>query len=372
MKTVTILGGGVTGCVLANELTMRKCEVTLIEMENYLGGGCRTFFYGGHPYTDGPRPLIYQNERAFQYINNIVPMRMFNLVMDTYIECDARFYSYPIHEDDIKLMPDKDTIYDELNKRPTFLKPDNFEEKWINEVGPTLYSKYIKNYTKKMWKIKDNRIFREYSWSVKKTPTCKDPIRTGDRVSEVAAYPIEETGYNRFFDYCVRDTNVYLGKKVTKVNLEKKIVYLDNEEIKSDIIISTIAVDDLLGHCNGSLRYMGRDYLKLVLPVEHVFQENHHFMYYPNDELFTRVVETKNLTQHKSDSTLLILEIPSNSNKLYVYETKKDRDLADSYINSLPNGVYTIGRLGTYQYINITDCILSVWKLVDEILPSLH
>ena len=372
MKKVTILGGGVTGCVLANELTLRGCEVTLIEMEHFLGGGCRTHFYGEHPYTDGPRPLTYQDEKAFQYINNIVPMRMFNLVMDTYIERDSRFYSYPIQEEDIPLMPDKGKIYDELNQLPTIANPTNFEEGWINEVGPTLYSKYIENYTKKMWKIENNKIFKDFNWSIKKTPNCKKTIRKGKRVSEVAAYPIEETGFNRFFDWCVRNATVYLGKKVNKVNMEKKIVYVDSEKIKSDIIISTIAVDDLFEHCKGELRYMGRDYWKLVLPVEHVFRENHHFMYYPNNEPFTRVVEMKNLTLHKSDSTLLVLEVPSHNNKLYVYDTKETRKLADSYIKDLPNGVYTIGRLGTYQYINISDCILNVWRLMDEIFPSLY
>lgn len=367
MKKVTILGGGVTGCVLANELTKRNCQVTLIEKENYVGGGCRTFFYGGHPYTDGPRPLTYQDESAYQYINKIVPMKKFHLVMDTYIERDASFYSYPIHEDDISRMPDKQAIYEELKNRPAVPRTDNFEQGWVDAVGPTLYDKYIKNYTQKMWKIPDNSIFSGFDWSVKKTPTQKEPIRKGKRVSEVAAYPIEETGFNNFFEYCVRDARVILGKEVTRVDLEKKIVYLDGEKLESDLIFSTIAIDDLMQHCYGELKYMGRDYWKLVLPVEHVFPDGHHFMYYPNQEPFTRVVEYKNLTQHKSDSTLLILEVPSHSNKLYVYNTKEEREKANKYRNSLPSGVYSIGRLGTYSYINITDCILSVWKLLDSI-----
>lgn len=112
---------------------------------------------------------------------------------------------------------------------------------------------------------------------------------------------------------------------------------------------------------------MGREFHKIVLPVEHVFKERHHFIHYPNDESFTRIVEYKNLTGHKADSTLLVMEIPSHSNKLYSYNIKSEQDKASKYINSLPNKVYTIGRLGTYKYLNINQCIDSACILAESI-----
>ena len=72
-----ILGGGVTGCVVANELDQKGIETVLIEKNNYLGGGCHTVFYGGDPYTDGPRPLSVKDGQAFNYINRIVKLRTF-------------------------------------------------------------------------------------------------------------------------------------------------------------------------------------------------------------------------------------------------------------------------------------------------------
>lgn len=372
MKKVVVLGGGFTGCVLANELTKKNYQVTLIEKEEYLGGGCRTFFYGGHPYTNGPRPLTFEYgtaeeyEKVSSYIGEIVPMRKIELLMDTYIERDSSFYTYPIHEDDIKRMPDREKIYEELANRPKNSQFANFEEGWINSVGETLYDKYVKNYTQKMWGVKDNSIFNDYNWSVKKTPTAKDPIRKGSHVAELASYPIESTGFNKFFDYCVRDTDVRLGCEVEHVDLDKKEVHVKGEVISADIIISTIGIDDLFGNCYGELAYMGRDFIKLVLPVEHVFKDNHSFLYYPNSEPFTRVVEYKNLTQHKSDSTLIILEVPSHSNKLYVYNTIEQKNLFAKYQAELPEDVYSIGRLGTYSYASITECILNVWKLMER------
>lgn len=368
MKAV-ILGGGVTGCTLANELDKKGVEVVLIEKDSHLGGGCYTHFYGGHPYTEGPRPLAIGDGKAFDYINPIVPMRTFPLLLDTYIEQDRAFYSFPIHWDDIQKMPDKDKILLELENRPKENTATNLEDGWLNAVGPTLYGKYVKTYTEKMWEVDSNKVFdQEFSWSVKGSP-----IQHGDRMCRLSkenplhAYPIEQTGYNSFFDYCTRNATVYLNTKVEKVDLEKKEVYIQGEILKGDIIISTIATDELMDYCYGELRYMGRDFHKIVLPTEHIFREGRHFIHYPNNEKFTRIVEYKNLTQHKSDSTLLVMEIPSHSNKLYSYNIKSEQDKAAKYLNSLPNGIYVTGRLGLYKYLNINQCIDYACELVESL-----
>lgn len=369
MKAI-ILGGGVTGCVVANELNKRGVETIVIEKNGYLGGGCHTFFYGGHPYTEGPRPLAVHDGKAFDYINAVVKLRTFPLILDTYIEQDQQFYGYPIHWDDIQIMPDREKILLELENRPKINTATNMEEGWINAVGSTLYEKYVKTYTEKMWDVESNKVFEGFSWTVK-----GNPIQKGDRVchlekqneSSLHAYPIEETGYNKFFEYCVRNSKVYLNTNITKVDLEKKEVYVAGEKIKGDIIISTIALDDLMEKCYGELRYMGRDFHKIVLPVEHIFKEGHHFIHYPNHEKFTRIVEYKNLTGHESDTTLLVMEVPSHSNKLYSYNIKSEQDKAAKYMNSMPNGVYAMGRLGTYKYLTINQCIASACEFAENL-----
>ena len=69
MKKAVILGAELSGCVAANELKRRGIETTVIERNAYLGGGCHTFFYGGHPYTEGSRPLAIKDGKAFHYID---------------------------------------------------------------------------------------------------------------------------------------------------------------------------------------------------------------------------------------------------------------------------------------------------------------
>lgn len=368
MSKAIILGGGFSGCVAANELSKEGWEVILFEKNSYLGGGCRTFFYGGHPYTEGPRPLSVTSDKVFSYIDDIVPLRTFHLYLNTYIEQDKEFYTYPIHWDDINKMPDKENILKELNNLSDINNTKNMEEAWIASVGKTLYNKYVNNYTKKMWKIESNTIFEDFNWTLKGVPIQKNSkfveLKKG---CPLHAYPIDENGYNKFFDYCVRNSKVYLNKEISNIDLEKREINIDNEIISGDIIVSTICLDDLMKKSYGELRYMGRDFIKIVLPTKHAFGESLHFIHYPNREPFTRIVEYKNLTLHKSNSTLLVMEIPSYNNRLYCYETKDEKLKSRKYLDALPNNVYSVGRLGTYKYLNIGDCLEMVWQLVDKL-----
>ena len=61
MKKVLIIGGGFAGCATAHLLGEKKdLNVTLVEAGSELGAGVRTHFYGGHPFTFGPRHFLTQ------------------------------------------------------------------------------------------------------------------------------------------------------------------------------------------------------------------------------------------------------------------------------------------------------------------------
>src|SRR5262252_9618114 len=56
LKRALIIGGGAAGCSAAHQLTlMGGWDVLLVEAAPVLGAGVRTSWYGGHPYTFGPR-----------------------------------------------------------------------------------------------------------------------------------------------------------------------------------------------------------------------------------------------------------------------------------------------------------------------------
>ena len=118
----------------------------------------------------------------------------------------------------------------------------------------------------------------------------------------------------------------------------------------------------------GELRYVGREFHKIVLPAESIFPEDVYFVYYPNaNESHTRVVEYKKFTLYKSPFTLLGLEIPSMTNKLYPMMIQAEVDKAQRYVDALPPNVYSVGRMGKYRYIDIDDIILESIQFVENL-----
>ncbi len=104
-----VIGGGIAGSSAAYVLSkMKNTVVKIVEKSNCLGAGLRTYKYGNHPYTFGPRLFITKNKKVYNFFNKIVPMRSVNdLEFKTYIEQDKNFYNYPINYKDINKMPDK-------------------------------------------------------------------------------------------------------------------------------------------------------------------------------------------------------------------------------------------------------------------------
>ncbi|MCK5504831.1 MAG: NAD(P)/FAD-dependent oxidoreductase, partial [Thermodesulfovibrionia bacterium] len=67
MKSAIVIGGGFTGCTWSRLLAQKGFNVTLMERDPFLGGGCKTFHYGGHPYTLGPRHLFTAHRHIYDY-----------------------------------------------------------------------------------------------------------------------------------------------------------------------------------------------------------------------------------------------------------------------------------------------------------------
>ena len=349
----TVLGGGFAGTTVAHLLAKDGWDVQLWEKE-HLGGGCRTFFYGGHPFTYGPRLYYGYSDKVFKWVDSIIKIRRFPFELLTYVEQDARFYSYPIHEDDIQRMPDRERILDELAVRDNSKEPKDFEEYWVQRVGHTLYDKFVNFYSRKMWMIQDNRIFDIFKWSAK-----DKAIETGTKEAykgSYIGYPVNLHGYNPYFDRMVEEVDVKIGK-----------AYKAGEATQSDVVVSTIPIDEFCGYKYGELPYIGRDFTVFILPAKQVFPGDVRFCHYAGGEPHTRITEFKKITYHDSPDSLFVLETPSKKNKLYPYLTKANMALTDKYLESLPGNVHSIGRLGTYKYSTIEQTIVQAFECYAKI-----
>jgi UDP-galactopyranose mutase len=362
-KKMLIIGAGPAGCAAVHKLSEDdEFEITIIDKSNQLGAGVRTNFYGGHPYTFGPRHFFTQNKEIYKYLDSIVPLRdCGEHQFISYVEEDNNFYNFPIHMDDIRSMPDTEKVQNEIKNVHGVNESKNFEEYWINSVGPTLYNKIVKNYTEKMWNM-DAKNIDTFKWSPKGVTIKDGPRAALDNC--MSGYPLAKDGYNNFFDSINGKCKILLNTQIDNFDIKNKTVFIQNEKLKFDIIINTISPDLLFENCYGELPFMGRDVHLIVFPQEHVFPENIYFLYYPNKEKFTRMVEYKKFTQHKDKNSLVGIEFPSNNGKHYPLPIKKEMEKAQKYYDLMPDGVFSIGRAGSYRYlVDIDDCIEQAFEL---------
>jgi UDP-galactopyranose mutase len=221
-----------------------------------------------------------------------------------------------------------------------------------------------------MWKIESNKELNGEEWGWSELHPKKFPLKTGSRAiwaEAISAFPKSINGYDDYFEIATSNTDVHLNTEIEAYDMEKHRVKIDNQWHRYDIIVSTISPEVIMNNAFGPLRWVGRDFLKIVLPAKEVFPPNVYFLYYANEEPFTRIVEYKKFYQYESSTTLLILEVPSFNNKLYPYPTKKDRAQAQKYFDALPEGVYSIGRAGSYRYLDMDDIIQQCMDLVAKL-----
>jgi UDP-galactopyranose mutase len=369
LKKLLIVGGGFAGCAAVHTLrSLPGYEITLIEPSGVLGAGVRTYFKGGHPFTFGPRHFLTQNERAFAWLNDRVPLRRCSEhEFRTYVETDSSFYSYPIHIDDVSRMPDSRAIEDELSRRSTETPPKTLEEYWVSSVGNTLYEKFVDVYSRKMWSVKNNNEIDDFGWSPKGVALKQGPRSAWD--TAISAYPIARDGYNSFFDSAAEKVDqLIVGERVVRADYVEKVVYTDGGAYKYDVLVNTISPDILAEFRYGELPYMGRDIELLVLPVRMALPENVYFCYYAGKEPYTRVTEYKKFYRYDSEHTIISIEYPSRNGRHYPMPFKIEYQRADKYFSDMPEEVFSIGRAGSYRYsVDIDDCILQAIDIFEKL-----
>lgn len=372
VKTALVIGGGFGGCAAAHQLEMLGgWRTILVESAPFLGGGCKTFYQGGHPYTFGPRHFLTEMVHTYEYLNKYVPMRRCNEhLFWTYVEQDQQFYHYPIHMDDIRSMPDAAKVLAEMDAAPGAAGSRNLKDYWVNSVGQTLFDKFINDYNKKMWMVDDPCAidYNIQNWSPKGPNIATGPKEVFHDC--ISCYPHARNGYDDFFDIATSgaDTTVMLNTRIEKYDIPNKTVVINGETMTFDVIISTIPADTLFDNAYGELRFIGRDFFPIILPAEEVFPKNVFFCYYANAQPVTRVVEYKKLTLHQAPTTLIGIEIPSLRNRLYPVPIESEVAKARKYLDAMPDDVFSIGRNGKYDYVRDIDDVLDDAMQVAKLL----
>jgi len=370
MKKILIIGGGFAGCSSAEILSkLPNTKITLIEKSKVLGAGVRTYFNGGHPFTFGPRHFLTTKKEAYNYLKNFLKLRNVNYhQFISYVRQDDNFYNYPLNTKDLERMPDKKKIKNEIKLAKNVAQSKNLEEFWIRSVGKILFNKTIKEYNKKMWQVNSCKEIDSFKWSPKGYTIKKGSQAAFD--DRISMYPTEKDGYNSYFDIIpkIKNVKIKFNSILKKINFKKRFAIVNNKKYDFDILINTIAPDTIFNYKFGELKFIGRDLHTFVLPGKYAFPKDVFFIYFPNNEKFTRLVEYKKFTRHKSKNTIIGMEMPSKNGRFYPVPILSEQKKANKYFKLFPEWCYSIGRAGTYRYeVDIDDCILQSLEIEKQI-----
>lgn len=421
-KKILILGGGVAGCSLAYLLNKKGYETTIIEKLPEVGGLARTCYYYGHPYEFGPHVWFWPDPSPINdIIRELTDNELYHIDRRLYsvIEKDTAYYRYPIHYDDIKDMPDKDKIYKELFKHRDEsgkLKIDElptigqctFEDYFCSAIGETLYTKFMKDYSSKMWNIPGDKLQTSMVWADrikdnyeekrgKKGLSGYDPIKFEDHTLGKGNFQIyPKQGWNIVWNKMVENSTI-IQKGVTIIDPDKQCVVLDDGQelplADYDKVISTLDIDLVIPFMY-RLPYTGRIMIPLLLPDINgpVFPNSGESLHFSGSEFQTRVTDMDVITGYKDTSRLVLIEVPITS------KLTEDSLPFNTYGNALANNlietraypqqseialkwyqmaldeskkmftnVYHVGRHAEFRYIGMPETVWSVYNFVESL-----
>jgi UDP-galactopyranose mutase len=371
-KDVIVIGAGFAGTTAAYLLKNAGFKVTVLEAAEYPGGGCWTRYHGKYPYTIGPRIFYTHNKKTFEFLNSFVALRKFDTKTCSYIEQDDQIYNYPLQYSDLPRMPDAEKINKELEEcsKSQFDMKD-FETYWISAVGKTLYNKFVNEYSKKMWSLFNNKeLSADFAWINRGTPIKDGDIRLFG--NQFQGYPYDLCGYNSYFEQALSGVVVHFKSSVNSVENDGNGFFVSTksgETFSGNIVINTGHTDEIFNYRYGELQFSGRDIIPLVLPTKNPFgDKDYHWIHYSGNEPYTRVVDFNKVTGFESENSLITLEVPSNSNRLYPKQTQPEITRYKQYVADFPENFYAIGRLGKFKYTGISDAIEQAHDIVEEIL----
>ena len=366
MYDYLIVGCGLYGAIIANELTKAGKKVLIIEKRNHISGNVFTekrdninvHMYGAHIFHTS-------SEEVRNYINEYAKFNDF--VNSPLAYYKGEYYHMPFNMNTFHEIwgvntPEeaKERIENE-KKTENIITITNLEEQAISLVGRTIYEKLVKGYTEKQW----GRDCKELpSFIIKRLP-LRFEYNNNYFNDKYQGIPIG--GYTNLIK------NILGGIEV-KLNTD----YLENRDYwnqQAKFIIYTGAIDEYFNYCFGELEYRSLRF-ELERVGKEFYQKNCVINYTEREIPYTRIIEHKYFENDKSEVTWITKEYPCDykkgMEKYYPINDEKNNTLYEKYANlaQKERNIFFGGRLGKYKYFDMDDVIFEALNDLNAILKK--
>ena len=348
-----IVGAGFAGSVLAERIASQLGKTCLIvERRNHIAGNA----YDHHDeagvlvHDYGPHYFRTNSQRIVDYLSHFTEWREVEYKILSWTH--GRFWQFPINLNTFEQLIGRPSTSEEMEAqlgewRVKIDNPKNSEEVIISQVGWKLYEMFFKNYTRKQWR----RDAKDLDPSV-----CgRIPVRTNrdDRYLSEKFQALPKNGYTSMFQRILSHPKI-----AVRLNTDYREA---RKYVRFGHLIFTGPIDEYFDHCFGRLPYRSLRFERETLQQEYfqpAMQVN-----YPNDNEFTRIIETKHATGQKLPSTTIVREYPQNfgpgREPYYPIPAPDAKALYSKYAEraALEKNVSFVGRLATYRYYNMDQVV---------------
>jgi UDP-galactopyranose mutase len=231
------------------------------------------------------------------------------------------------------------------------------EDVIVSKVGRELYEKFFREYTRKQWGMDPSELDA--------TVTARVPVRTNsdDRYFTDTYQVMPLHGYTRLFERMLTHPNI------------KILLNADYREVRQLIphaeVIFTGPIDEFFDYRFGKLPYRSLQFkfetrdVPVVQPAAVVN--------YPNENAYTRVTEFKYLTGQEHPKSTIVYEFPqAEGDPYYPVPRPENAQLYRKYeaLAAQTPDVHFLGRLGTYKYYNMDQCVAQALAYYRKVLMT--
>lgn len=365
-----IVGAGFSGSVIARHLAeSHDCKIDVIDKRNHIAGNCYTerdkeTNVTVHKY--GPHIFNTSIERVWQYVNSFAEFEPYTNRVKA---CsNGSIFSFPINLATINQLFNKQLSPLEAER---FIReqaiseiknPRNFEEQALSMVGEKIYKTFFYGYTKKQW-----------GCSPKNLPASilkRLPIRFdyNDSYYNKKWQGIPKEGYTEL-------VNNILDHKNISLNLETEFESVSKSDY--DWTFYSGPIDQYFNYSKGKLGY--RTVYFEEMRSSEIIQGNAVINYCDEDIPWTRIHEHRYFQPNRDDYNGSIAfkeyskETTVEDEPYYPKHLEADRNLFNIYsaLALREEKITFIGRLGTYQYLDMDRVINQSLTLCDNYLQHL-
>lgn len=355
-----ILGAGPAGLTFANRLKQYGEEdFIVLERENEAGGLCRSTNVDGAPLDiGGGHFLDVRRPRVCEFIFSFMPREEWNLYeRDSRIQLENDLVGHPLEANIWQMTQKKQMEYLKsiaiAGCNLGIEKPENFID-WIYwKFGNQIADDYMLPYNRKMF---GSSLDELGTYWLEKLPnvsfeetllSCLNKKAYGTQPGHAQFYYPKKYGYGEVWLRMAKaiDDKIYYSQKVTKIDIENKIVSTTEQlNIQSDFIISTIPWTSFLLEGISKDSDIERKLLLEIKELKHTGVEIAYFHENQKSDAQWIYIPDKNVSYHR----ILSRKTFCPNSRGYWTETNLDRvedkDKEYAYCNEYAYPLNTINK----------------------------